>query len=89
MIDLTQLTREQLWGLQFATMQTNAALPEGSEPTTPEAYAEVVFRQACDSYYAQLIQHKTQMALNLFNSLSPEQQEALVAQLQIPDVLPS
>jgi len=34
-----------------------------------------------------LIAYKEQVALAMFRSLPPEQQEALVAQLQIPDVV--
>ncbi len=99
MIDLTQLSQEQLWGLQFAVMQANApiqaandALPEGEEPQalyTDASYAEMVFKSACNSYYQQLVDYKKKNALAMFDSLTPEQQAALVEQLGIPDVLPS
>jgi hypothetical protein len=98
MIDLTKLTSEQLWGLQFVVLQANApiqaaneALPEGEEPKplfTDASYAEMIFKSACDSYYQQLVEHKKKSALQMFDSLRPEQQAALVQQLQIPDVLP-
>lgn len=98
MIDLTQLTQEQLWGLQYAVLKANEPiqaanenLPEGEDPKplfTDASYAEMVFKSACDSYYQQLIAHKKQNALTMFDALSPEQQAALVAQLGIPDVLP-
>lgn len=99
MIDLTQLSQEQLWGLQFAVLQANApiqaandALPEGEQPQalyTDASYAAFVFKSACDSYYQQLVDYKKKNALAMFDSLSPEQQAALVEQLGIPDVLPS
>lgn len=98
MIDLTQLTQEQQWGLQFVAMQANEPiqaanenLKEDEEPKplyTPESYAEMVFRSACDSYYQQLVAFKKKKAEEMFNSMTPEQQAALVAQLGIPDVLP-
>ena len=97
-VDLSQLTQEQLWGLQYATLQANGpiqaaneALPEGEEPKplfTDASYAEMIFKSACDSYYQQLVEHKKKSALQMFDSLTPEQQAALVQQLQIPDVLP-
>jgi Spy/CpxP family protein refolding chaperone len=48
----------------------------------------MIFKSACDSYYQQLVEHKKKSALQMFDSLRPEQQAALVQQLQIPDVLP-
>jgi hypothetical protein len=94
MINTTQLTQEQQWGLAFATQQANAAIESANETRedkqplfTPESYAEFVMRAACDSYFAQLIDFKKQAALKTFDSLSPEEQAALVAQLQIPDAL--
>lgn len=106
MIDLTQLTQEQLWGVEYACLEANKPIQAENEATekadetadeakplkplyTPASYLEHVIRVACDSYYAQLVESKKKMALNLFDSLTPEQQQALVQQLQIPDVLPS
>lgn len=98
MIDLTELSQEQLWGLQFAVLKanepiqaSNESLPEGEDPKplfTDASYAAMVFKSACDSYYQQLIAYKKQNALAMFDSLTPEQQQALVDQLGIPDVLP-
>jgi len=109
MIDLTQLTQEQNWGVEYACLQankpiqaeneqitsSNANLPEGEEAKplkdlfTSQSYVESVIRSACDSYYKQLLDYKKQNALAMFDALSPEEQAALVAQLGIPDVLPS
>lgn len=97
MIDIAQLTQEQLWGLQYAAQEANKPivtanenLPEGEDPKvlfTPESYAEMVFKSACDSYYAQLLDYKKKSALQMFDALSAEQQAALVEQLGIPDVI--
>lgn len=105
MIDLTQLTQEQQWGVEYACLEANKPIQAENEATekanetaeeqkplkplyTPASYMEHVIRVACDSYYSQLVESKKKMALNLFDSLTPEQQQALVQQLQIPDVLP-
>lgn len=106
MIDLTQLTQEQRWGVDFATLEANKPIQSENEQIekanetadeakplkplyAPQSYLEHVIRVACDSYYSQLVESKKKLALNLFDSLTPEQQQALVQQLQIPDVLPS
>lgn len=106
MIDLSQLTQEQQWGVEFATLEANKPIQAENEQIekanetadeakplkplyTPASYMEHVIRVACDSYYSQLVESKKKLALNLFDSLTPEQQQALVQQLQIPDVLPS
>jgi hypothetical protein len=109
MIDLTQLSQTQAWGLSYACLQankpiqaeneqitaSNANLPEGEEPKplkelfTDQSYIESVIKSACDSYYGQLIAEKKALAMNMFDQLTPEEQAALVAQLGIPDVLPS
>lgn len=85
MVDLSKLSQEQRWGLQFALKQFNEA---EKQELTEQQYADRVFGMACDSWYSQLISAKKSMALELFDALSPEEQVALVAQLQIPDVLP-
>jgi hypothetical protein len=109
MIDLTQLTQEQRWGVEYACMEankpitteneqittSNSNLPEGEEAKplkelyTPQTYLEYVMKSACDSYYKQLIDYKKKNALAMFDQLTPQQQAALVEQLNIPDVLPS
>jgi hypothetical protein len=98
MVDLTKLSQEQKWGLSYATKLANDATiasnlgkPSGEQKPllTEQQYADSVFRGACDSYYASLLDFKKKNALQLFDALSPQQQAALVAQLQIPDVLPS
>jgi hypothetical protein len=96
MVDLTKLSQEQRWGLAYATKLANDATnasnlgePSGDQrpSLTEQQYADSVFRAACDSYYASLLDYKKKNALQLFDALSPQQQAALVAQLQIPDVL--
>lgn len=73
--------------------EPNSLLPLGVDPQEPrplltmEEYLLMRITQIGDSGYASLIRYKEQLALNMFRSLSPEQQAALVAQLQIPDVL--
>jgi len=109
MIDLSQLSQQQLWGVEYATLQankpiiaeneqitsSNANLPEGESPKplkelfTDQSYIESVIKSACDSYYRQLVDYKKQNALAMFDQLSPEEQDAIVSQLGIPDVLPS
>jgi hypothetical protein len=86
-MDLTFLTQEQLWGLQYATQNHNAELPEGVEPLTVEAFTENVIRDVAENHYRNLISYKEQLALAMFRALPPEEQEALIAQFQIPDVI--
>ena len=81
------LTQEQTWGLQYATQEHNARLSESDTPLAVEQFTEVVVGQIADNHYRQLIAYKEQVALTMFRSLPPEQQEALVAQFQIPDVI--
>lgn len=81
------LTKEQTWGLQYATQLHNASLPEGDTPLTVEQFTDLTIGQIADNHYRNLIQYKEQVALTMFRSLPPEQQEALVAQFQIPDVI--
>jgi hypothetical protein len=89
MIDLSQLTQEQQWGVQFVCLVANESLSEGATPFTPLSYLENVINVACNGYYDQLIKHKKTVALAMFDALSAEQQAQLVSQLGIPDVLPS
>lgn len=86
-MDLSKLTQEQLWGLQYATQNHNASLSEEVEPLTVEQFTEKVVGEIANNHYQQLIQYKEQVALQMFRSLPTEQQEALVAQFQIPDVI--
>ena len=86
MIDISTFTQEQQWGLQFVTQRYNETIEEENQLTVEE-YTENMLKQASNSYYQQLIEFKTQNALAMFNALPAEQQEALVAQLQIPDVI--
>lgn len=85
MVDLTQLTQEEIWGLEFAVMRVNGADPENT--TTVQEYADNLIRGSAQTHYSELIEYKTQVALNMFQSLTIEQQNQLIQQLQIPDVL--
>jgi hypothetical protein len=96
MIDLTNLTQEQQWGLTYATKLANETIEAGNagkaendqQPLLSDSqYAENVFRGACDSYYVALVEAKKKSAFELFDALPPEQQAALLNQLQVPDVL--
>jgi hypothetical protein len=64
---------------------------EEQEPLKPlyteESYINFVIGVATDDYYKQLLKYKENSALSMFNGLSAEEQAALVAQLNIPDVL--
>lgn len=73
--------------------EPNALLPDGVEPQQPaplltmEEYLMLRLQQIGDAGYATIIRIKEQRALEMFRALTPEQQAALVAQFQIPDVL--
>jgi hypothetical protein len=54
---------------------------------TEESYIQFVVGMATDDYYKQLLKFKEDNALKMFNSLSDQEKLALVAQLQIPDVV--
>lgn len=62
-------------------------LLEKKELWTLETFAEYKLLEIANNAYNQLVFHKEQMALQLFRSKTPEEQEAIVAQLQIPDVI--
>lgn len=85
-VDLTKLSQQQRWGLQFALLQS---IQEGEPSRTEQQYADQVFALACESWYSQLIEAKKAKAFELFDALTPEQQAQLVEQLQIPDILPT
>ncbi len=86
MIDLSQLTQDQRWGLQFVVMQENASGGR-DEPWTEEAYLKNVICGACDSYYQQLLEHKQKVTIETFYSLSVEQQSSILSQLGVQDIL--
>jgi len=81
------ITQEQLWGLQFGTQEHNERLPEGGTVLSVEEFTAKVVGEIADIRYHQLITHKEQLALQMFRALPPEQQAALVAQFEIPDVI--
>jgi hypothetical protein len=73
--------------------EANAILPPGTDPVPPaplltiEQYFRFRVEQIGNQSYEDLIRYKEQIALSMFRALSEEQQAALVAQFQIPDVL--
>jgi hypothetical protein len=96
-IDTTQLTQEQQWGLTYAMRlanetieaeNSNKPVEEQSPMLTESDYAEQILRGACDSYYSALLEAKKKMAWERVNAMTPEQQAALLAQLEVPDILP-
>ena len=54
---------------------------------TVDSFVEMRTSEMADEGYRLLINHKEQTALKLFRSKTPEEQDSLVALLQIPDVL--
>ncbi len=99
MIDLSQLSQEQLWGLMFVTQQRNLQIkaandmiPEGSdiEPQpyiTVKQYLTNVLNDTLNSYYKQCIDAKVQNTIAGFFMQPPEVQQQTVEQLNIQDVI--
>jgi len=98
-VDLTKLTQEQMWGLEFVVSQRNAeikakndAIPKGSEqePTalfTRSSYLETILKSACDSYYQQCLEYKEKTNLELAKQLPPETIQALLQQFGGKDAI--
>ena len=99
MIDLSKLNIYQQWGLAHACrianepiVTANAALAEGVEPqplTTVQEYAERIFSGICNSYWSQCQEYglREQVVPKLMQ-LTLEEQFALRAQYEIPNVIP-
>jgi hypothetical protein len=103
-VNLGQLTQEQIWGIQYARQLANAPIAaenarieyqNAQENTeiplidflTDQVFIDNIVKKTCDSYFTQLIAYKEQMALDLFRALTPQRQEEILAELQIPDVI--
>lgn len=84
-MQISDLTENQLVGLQYARQLANEENPEAQH--TDESYFESMIRNACDSYYSAVIAEKEKKGLEIVRSLPPAQLEALLEQLQIPDVV--
>ena len=75
--------------------EANSLLPEGVDPQpyvikpTLEQFVGQRLAAIGDEGYRQILRVKEQAALQMFYSLSPEQQAALIEQFQIPPVLQS
>jgi len=104
MIELTELSQTNLWGLQYARQVANEPIklandalalledpnkPEPQELYTDQSYAEFIFNGMCDSWFSEVRKMKMKSVVNMIESLSPEQQTALAVQFQIPDVIKS
>lgn len=99
MIDLNQLSQEQLWGLMFVTQQRNLQIkaandmiPEGSdiEPQpyiTVKQYLTNVLNDTLNSYYKQCIDAKVKNTIDGFFMQPPEVQQQTIEQLNIQDVI--
>lgn len=99
MVDITKLTQEQMWGLEFVVSQRNAeikaqndAIPEGSdqEPTplfTRTGYLEFVLKSWCDDYYRQCLAYKERTNVELAKQLPPEVIESLLQQFGGKDAI--
>lgn len=99
MIDLTKLSQEQMWGLEFVVSQRNAeikarndAITEDSEqkPTplfTRSSYLEFVIKSSCDDYYRQCLAHKEKTNLDLAKQLPPEVIQNLLEQFGGKDAI--
>lgn len=93
----TTLTQEQIWGVQYVLQyvvnpeitRQNEALEEADKKPlyTIESYIQHTIGVAANSYYDQLLKYKEDSTIQMFKSMTPEQQAAVVAQLGIPDVL--
>jgi len=87
MIDLSQLTQEQQWGLAFVAGQRNANKAESEPDWTPEEYALHVLSTACDSYFQSLVEYKKQVTIEKFNAATPDKQQQVFEILEVPDVV--
>lgn len=94
MIDLTQLTENQLRGLRWALKKRNdedqAAFQPPTDdpdaefvPMTEQAYADQIFRQWCDSYYNSLQRYLENAAVEASQNLTPQQRSAVLTQLGV------
>ena len=98
MIDVTKLTQEQLWGLEFVVSQANAQIKSRNdaildsdqqpEPLhTRAGYLEMVIRSACDSYYSECLKYKEQQSVNAAKQLPPEVLQTLFQQFGVPNAI--
>jgi len=90
---LLQLHNEQISKQNDALEEANSILPEGQAPIEPqplftiEQFLAMRLARIGDDGYRQILRVKEQQALAMFYALSPEQQDALIAQFNIPPVL--
>ena len=70
-------------------MKANSERPSEEVALSDQQYADQLFSMACEAWYERLLAEKKRRALELFEALPPQQQEAILNQLQVPDVLPT
>jgi hypothetical protein len=91
---LRKIHNEQAESSNATLEQRNRFVPRDQpleEPKpllTPEEFALRKLSESADMGYQQLLAAKEQEALRLFREKSPAKQAALLAQLNVPDVLP-
>ena len=90
---LTQLHNDGVAQRNANLVERNRFVPrdqplmEPEEELSVEEYVAKRTVELANQGYQQLISFKEQEALRLFRAKTPEEQAALVAQLEIPDVL--
>jgi len=91
LIDLSQLTQEQLWGIQYARQLWNEGefgeLIGKREPKTTQEFADFAVRQLANQHYAALITKKESSVLAMARQLPQETIDALLLQYGVPDVI--
>lgn len=97
-VNIAELTQEQQWGAAFGLKQyndeaelNNANAEATSLPVIPlltlQEYIDSLISASLNKKYADLVSYKEQVALQLFRSASPEKQQQIIEQLQVPDVV--
>ena len=90
-IGALNLTAEQDKGLRYARKKYNQSLvPVGDPPVQPpnlsaSEYADLVFKQWCDSWYIQAAAEEQIQIMNKINKMTTVERTALYSQLEITD----
>lgn len=87
MIDLLQLTQQQLWGVAYACQKYNADKTSDNQLSV-QAYADQIFNLLAWDYYKQLVQSRIEgQVIPMLLSLPPEEQEAKIAEFDLPNMI--